>query len=90
MRIALFVSIAIAAATLCRPAGAEPAEKSCAAEIGAKRAKILVQRCIQVSPATHPPCNALNPCAMIKDEIARGCRFGNPDAFFCKDYVERP
>ncbi|WP_369944041.1 hypothetical protein [Xanthomonas medicagonis] len=29
--------------------------------------------CRAVSPATHPPCNAANSCAMIDDEIARGC-----------------
>ncbi|WP_343237380.1 hypothetical protein [Xanthomonas sp. D-109] len=29
--------------------------------------------CRAVSPATHPPCNAANSCAMIDDEIARSC-----------------
>ncbi|PHP20845.1 hypothetical protein CG471_05080 [Sphingobium sp. IP1] len=31
--------------------------------------------CRNVSPATHPPCNAANSCALIEDKIARGCAF---------------
>jgi len=67
-------------------ARAEPTEISCARDIGAKRAKILVKRCIEASPATHPPCNAANPCSLITDEITRGCAFGKPEAPFCKEY----
>jgi len=36
-------------------------------------ADTLVRQCMQVSPATHPPCNADNPCELIRDEIKRGC-----------------
>lgn len=50
---------------------------SCAAEIGQKAADKLVKRCIAVSPATHPPCNAANSCALVKDEIARSCALFN-------------
>jgi hypothetical protein len=32
-----------------------------------------VRVCRNVSPATHPPCNAINSCAIIDDEIARSC-----------------
>ena len=46
---------------------------SCRKEIGEKKAMILVEQCIQISPATRPPCNDLNPCWMIRDEIKRGC-----------------
>ena len=46
---------------------------SCAEERGAKASAALVQQCIQVSPATHPPCNAQNSCAMIEAEIRRSC-----------------
>lgn len=46
---------------------------SCRAEIGEAASARLVQRCIRVSPATHPPCHADNPCAMIQEEIDRGC-----------------
>lgn len=46
---------------------------SCSDEIGATAAEKRVQICLAVSPATHPPCNAGNSCAMIDDEIARSC-----------------
>jgi hypothetical protein len=46
---------------------------SCDAEAGARAAKVLVQQCLSVSPATHPPCNAQNSCAMIRSEITRAC-----------------
>ena len=46
---------------------------SCLGEVGEAAAARLVQRCIAVSPATHPPCNAANPCAMIQGEIDRAC-----------------
>lgn len=57
------------------PAG-EPG--SCLNEIGAAASARLVQRCIAVSPATHPPCNAANPCAMIQGEIDRACEMYAP------------
>jgi hypothetical protein len=46
---------------------------SCKAELGAAKAATLVNRCTEVSPATHPPCNDANPCALIIGEIKRGC-----------------
>ena len=52
---------------------------SCLAEVGAETSARLVQRCIAVSPATHPPCNAANPCAMIQGEIDRACGMYGPD-----------
>lgn len=52
---------------------AAPRELSCAAEIGATAAAQRVAICRDVSPATHPPCNAANSCAMIEGEIARSC-----------------
>ncbi|MDI1328000.1 MAG: hypothetical protein PSV23_14510 [Brevundimonas sp.] len=51
---------------------------SCLAEVGADASARLVQRCIAVSPATHPPCNAANPCAMIQGEIDRSCEMYAP------------
>ena len=56
------------------------AESSCTASLGAKAVKILVDQCIQVSPATHPPCNGQNSCEMIRDEIKRGCDMLKSDA----------
>jgi hypothetical protein len=46
---------------------------SCAADIGPAAAARRVAICRNVSPATHPPCNVANSCAMIDDEIARSC-----------------
>lgn len=46
---------------------------SCANAIGAVAAAKRVAICRDVSPATHPPCNAANSCAMIDGEIARSC-----------------
>jgi hypothetical protein len=59
-------------ALACAPSSA--AEVSCAQQMGPQRAALLARQCRQVSPATHPPCNAANSCAMIVDEFERGCR----------------
>jgi hypothetical protein len=60
---------------------------SCLQGVGAKRANQLVDECMQVSPATHPPCNAQNPCALITDEIRRGCEMLKQNApAFCNEY----
>ncbi|PVE59628.1 hypothetical protein DC429_04325 [Arthrobacter sp. TPD3018] len=56
-----------------RTAAAAAQPVSCAAEIGSAAAAKRVAICRDVSPATHPPCNAVNSCAMIEDEIARSC-----------------
>lgn len=56
-----------------RSTQADMSPLSCTAEIGAAAAERRVKLCISVSPATHPPCNAANSCAMIEDEIARSC-----------------
>lgn len=52
---------------------------SCLAEAGAEASARLVERCIRVSPATHPPCNAANPCTLIEGEIDRACAMYGPD-----------
>jgi len=57
------------------PAGAPV---SCLNDIGAEAAQRLVDRCIAVSPATHPPCNVANPCEMIQGEIDRSCEMYAP------------
>jgi len=60
-------------------APASPAAATgCAAEVGRAAADRLVQRCIAVTPATHPPCNTLNPCEMIRAEIERSCEIYGP------------
>ncbi len=49
---------------------------SCLAEVGPDASARLVERCIAVSPATHPPCNAANPCEMYAPGEARPAECG--------------
>jgi hypothetical protein len=61
------------------------AVQSCAVSVGPQRAAEYVRQCLEVSPATHPPCNANNSCDLIIDEIVRGCALLSKDApGFCK------
>ncbi len=61
--------------------------QSCIGAVGAKRSKQLVIQCTQVSPATHPPCNAQNACSLIVSEIKRGCLLiGQGAPAFCAEY----
>ena len=60
---------------------------SCLQSAGAVKANRLVNQCLQVSPATHPPCNAQNACSLIISEIRRGCSMLSQGApGFCADY----
>jgi hypothetical protein len=60
---------------------------SCFRAVGPEQANRLVNQCLQVSPGTHPPCNATNSCALIRDEIRRGCRLLGRDApSYCDEY----
>ena len=62
-------------------------ETSCLVSVGTKRSAELVKECVQVSPATHPPCNAQNACSLVVDEIKRGCGMLGQDApGFCAEY----
>ncbi len=56
-------------------ANASDEEISCREEIGREAAAVYVNQCIDISPATHPPCNDQNACSLIMDEIKRGCEF---------------
>jgi peptide methionine sulfoxide reductase MsrB len=47
--------------------------KSCEKTVGKQVANELVRQCLQVSSATHSPCNSQNSCKLIEDEIQRGC-----------------
>ncbi|WP_298160185.1 hypothetical protein [Brevundimonas sp.] len=49
------------------------ADRTCTDSIGEAAAARLAERCTMVSPATHPPCNPANACALIQDEIDRAC-----------------
>jgi len=55
--------------------------------VGSARAKLMVKQGLQVSTATHPPCNADDSCALIRSEIRRGCvAAANRAPDFCEDY----
>jgi hypothetical protein len=69
--------------------GAAPpsASGTCLNAVGIERSRQLVNECLQVSPATHPPCNAQNSCSLIVDEIKRGCTLvGQGAPGFCAEY----
>jgi hypothetical protein len=60
---------------------------SCLQSAGAVKANQLVNECLEVSPATHPPCNAQNSCALIISEIRRSCALDGANApAFCSHY----
>lgn len=68
------------AAPLPQPSPAQPpaADTPCRDQIGAAASARLVERCRMVSPATHPPCNAANPCALIQEHIDWACAKWGP------------
>jgi hypothetical protein len=68
-------------------AAAQSTTGTCLNAVGIERSRQLVNECLQVSPATHPPCNAQNACSMIVDEIKRGCALiGQGAPGFCAEY----
>jgi len=86
---------AFALAVLLVAANAAAAPSSCRDEVGPAKARTYVAQCLAISPATHPPCNAGNPCARIIDEIVRGCRIDRHvndghGVEFCKRYLKSP
>lgn len=56
-----------------RPTPVAGGETPCCTEIGEAAARRLVERCWDVSSSTRPPCNAVNPCALIREHIAWAC-----------------
>jgi uncharacterized protein YecT (DUF1311 family) len=75
-------------------APAAPAQASqndtrpCVQSAGKAKSDQYVSQCVQVSPATNPPCHGQNACSMMIDEIKRGCAMignDNPPAF-CSAY----
>jgi hypothetical protein len=68
-------------------AASQSSTGTCLNAVGVERSRQLVNECLQVSPSTHPPCNAQNACSVIVDEIKRGCGMitqGAPG--FCAEY----
>ena len=59
----------------------------CVQAVGAGQSKKLVEECLQVSPATHLPCNSQNSCQLIIGEIKRSCSILQKNQpSFCGDY----
>ena len=54
-------------------------DRPCLETLGEAASARLVQRCVAVSPATRPPCNAANPCDLIQGEIDRSCKLWERD-----------
>lgn len=78
---------AVAAPTAAASSVAPP---SCTQTLGAARAQKLVKQCMEVTAATHPPCNALNDCETIADHVAQMCRnFPDNAPVFCAEDARR-
>jgi len=59
----------------------------CRDALGLKAAKALVAMCLDISSATHPPCNVQNACQLMVDEIKRGCAASGSSApEYCADF----
>jgi hypothetical protein len=74
-------------------AHASDADLSCEEEAGPELAAVYVEHCLDVSPATRPPCNAENSCELIQGEIARGCALLESDSpelvpDYCAEYMQ--
>lgn len=81
------VSNAFGIAPPAAAAGGGDSTIPCIQAVGAEPAKKLVEECLQVSPATHPPCNSQNSCQLIIDEIKRSCSLlGQSKPSFCAEY----
>jgi hypothetical protein len=79
----LFTGVLIA--SLAVPPYSAIAVEACDKTAGQQEARRYVEQCLKVSPATHPPCNTANSCALIRDEIQRGCALLGADApEFCR------
>ncbi|RWC13464.1 MAG: DUF1311 domain-containing protein [Mesorhizobium sp.] len=82
---------ATAEAAPAKPAPAQASQndtRPCVQSAGKAKSDQYVSQCVQVSPATNPPCNGQNACSMMIDEIKRGCAMignDNPPAF-CSAY----
>lgn len=82
---------ATAGAAPAKPAAAQASQndtRPCVQSAGKAKSDQYVSQCVQVSPATNPPCNGQNACSMMIDEIKRGCDMigkDNPPAF-CSAY----
>lgn len=60
---------------------------ACRAAVGEHEANVLVDRCLEISSSSHPPCNIENSCNIMVDEIKRGCSESGADSpAYCAFY----
>lgn len=60
---------------------------ACSQAIGLQKAKEIVDRCLDMSGSSHPPCNVENSCNMMIEEIRQGCAASGVDApKYCANY----
>ena len=83
--------LALAAALALQSPAPVAKARTCAEEAGPARAERMARACRQLSPATRPPCNVANRCALVLDEILRSCAMWRPGEFppkpmLCADY----
>jgi hypothetical protein len=80
--------VGVAGAADANPPATDQPEAPCRETAGAQKSAELVKQCLEVSPATHPPCNAANACSLIVDEIRRGCAMIDKNApAYCAEYA---
>lgn len=60
---------------------------ACSQAVGLQKAKEIADHCLDMSGATHPPCNVENSCNMMIEEIRQGCAASGADApKYCANY----
>lgn len=60
---------------------------TCSQAVGLQQAKEIADHCLDMSGASHPPCNVENSCSMMIEEIRRGCAASGADApKYCANY----
>jgi uncharacterized protein YecT (DUF1311 family) len=69
------------------PAHGDMDKGACSQAIGLQKAKEIVDRCLDMSGSSHPPCNVENSCNMMIEEIRQGCAASGAEApKYCTNY----
>lgn len=69
------------------PAHGDMDKGACSQAIGPQKAKEIVDRCLDMSGSSHPPCNVENSCNMMIEEIRQGCAASGAEApKYCTNY----
>ena len=73
------------------------AQDSCRDTMGEEGAQVYVAQCLEVTGATHPPCNVENSCEIMVRHITENCtawsreidEIGLPMPEFCDAYLSQ-